>query len=240
MLFLFCLDLSARSNVIKVAVTLITAIGFYFRNYLNKKVFILIHWGIYVITIILLVLGINGSLNFFEYININNEGEYVQNKNDGTSEDLSKDTRSFIYYEVISSAVNNNYVLFGRTPARGNDTAVNLFIQTQEEWTTRLERHANELVHLNIFTWLGIIGVVIYFFIYLSASYNAIYKSHNLHMKFIGLNIAFHWFYGWIEDYNSFTVQNLWIWMMIAMGLSSSFREMTDNEFRKWLKSILV
>ena len=39
-------------------------------------------------------------------------------------EGFAANTRTFMYKEVISSAVDNNYVIWGRTPARGNDFLV--------------------------------------------------------------------------------------------------------------------
>lgn len=240
-LIAFCLDLSARSNLIKVAVTLATCIAYLFRKTIPYFAYKLVHWVLYLLAPLLLGLAISGSFNVLEEMSSKNEGQYVVSHGED-QEDLSGDTRTFIYVEVISSALNNNYVLFGNTPARGNyseafvagDYALN------EDLTGKGERHNNELVHLNIFTWLGIVGLILYSLIYLHSSYYAVYKSNSTFMKLIGCTIAFHWAYGWIEDFNSFTVQNIWLWMMIGMGYSKKFRMMDDKRFARWFTMLFI
>ena len=235
-----CLDLTARSNIIKVLFSVMIAFVTYFRSLITNYIIRMIHWMIYGIALFCLIVGIMGKFNVFEDFSSSNEGRYIINKADKTDEDLAFDTRTFIYYEVINSAIQGNYVIFGNTPARGNFSPSFFLVQNAryENLNGKNERHYNELVHLNIFTWLGIIGVILYSFIYLRSSYMAVYHSNNFCLKLIGICIAFHWAYGWIEDLNSFTVQNMWIWMMIAMGLSSHFREMSDKQMVSWIKSI--
>jgi len=134
--------------------------------------------------------------------------------------------------------VNNHYILFGRTPARGNDSASFGAHLGDELGTHRYERHSNELCFPNIFTWLGLVGMLLYCFIYLKSSYLAVYKSNSLYLKLLGVFIAFHFFYGWIEDTNDFSIANVALWMTIAMGFSEQFRAMSNREFEEWFKKI--
>lgn len=153
-------------------------------------------------------------------------------------EDLSADTRTFIYEEVISSAIRHNYIWFGRTPARGNDSMSFGSYSAENLKTGKYERHSNEVCHPNIFTWLGLVGVILYSLIYLKSSYLAVYKSNNIYIKILGVFIAFRWAYGWVEDFNRFDIMNISLWMMIAMGFSEQFRDMTDRDFKIWIRSI--
>lgn len=103
-----------------------------------------------------------------------NEGKYVEIKivnGEIRAEDLSVDTRTFIFEEVATSALRHNYLIWGRTPARGNDSRV--FGYASE--TGKNERHSNEVCHPNVFTWLGIIGLLLYSFIYFQSSYLAFF-----------------------------------------------------------------
>ena len=59
-------------------------------------------------------------------------------------------------------------------------------------------------------------------------------------MKFLGCFIAFRWAYGWVEDFNRFDIMNISLWMMIAMGISIPFRNMTNVKFRRWFKNIFI
>ena len=170
-----------------------------------------------------------------------NEGKYVERRMvDGAlvESDLAADTRTFIYIEVLESAIRNGYIVWGRTPARGNDSVAFGSFSAEELKTNKYERHSNELLHLNLLTWLGLIGMLLYTFIYVRSSYLAVYRSNSKYLKYIGLFIVFHWSYGWVEDFNRFDIQNIALWSVIAIGLSSKFRAMSDAEFQIWMRGI--
>ena len=191
--------------------------------------------------VVLLFLGLTGTFNIFEGLSLKNEGKYeitrtVDGKN--VTDDLSADTRTFIYKEVISSAIKHDYVLWGRTPARGNDSVFFGRFSAEELGTGKFERHSNELCHTNVFTWLGLVGLILYSCIYLRSSYLAVFKSNSIYMKFLGCFIAFRWAYGWVEDFNRFDIMNVSLWMMIAMGISIRFRSMSNRDFYLWVLSI--
>jgi hypothetical protein len=126
----------------------------------------------------------------------------------------------------------------GRTPARGNDSEHFGLFAFEELKTGRYERYVNEVSILNIFTWTGLIGVVLYFMIFFKSVYLAIYKSNNFFMKVVGLYVMFRWMYAWVEDFNRFDIMNIVLWMLIAMCYSEQFRNMSDSEFKSWLNSI--
>lgn len=236
------IDLGARSQVIKSAMVLLTATAIYFRKFISYRLIRIIHGACYVFPIILLYLGITGTFNIFEDL-ASNKGKYVQKKvvnGQVVEDDLSADTRTFIYVEVLESALRHNYVIWGRTPARGNDSMAFGTLQAEDLKTGKYERHRNELCHPNVFTWLGLVGVILYSLIYLRSSFLSIYRSNNSYIKILGCFIAFRWAYGWIEDINGFNIMNFSLWMTISMGLSIRFRSMTDKEFRTWIKSIFT
>ena len=235
------IDWGARSQVIKSAVVLLVALGIYYRQWISINLLKTLHWICYVAPIILLILGISGTFNIFEDF-ASNKGKYVEYKVvDGkvVKDDLSADTRTFIYQEVITSALKHHYVIWGRTPTRGNDSMAFGKYTAEELKTGKYERHANEVCHPNVFTWLGLIGVVLYSLIYLRSSYLAVYKSNNIYIKYLGCFIAFRWAYGWVEDTNGFNIMNISLWITIAMGLSIYFRRMNNKEFQTFIKYVL-
>ncbi len=239
-LAMLIINLGARSQVIKSSIALLIVSLYFFPKALSIKLIKIGHWIFYLLPALLLYLSISGTFNPFEFL-ASNTGKYSSTKEvngEIETQDLAADTRTFIYYEVITSAINNNYVLFGRTPARGNDSAAFGKKIEQELNTGKYERHRNEVCFPNVFTWLGLIGMILYCLIYFKSSYLAVFKSNNYYIKLIGLFIAFRFLYGWIEDVNSFDINSISIWMMIAMGFSQEFRNMTDHEFTCWLKNI--
>ena len=167
----------------------------------------------------------------------------LNQKETNATEEYGVDTRSLLYYDIINSAVENEYYVWGRTPARGNDINFSgklfLNVNTNTEEFSRDERHANEVLHGNIFTWYGIVGVLLYFMIYYKASSLAVNHSNNIYIKLLGCYVAFRWTCGWIEDVNNFDIGNIALWSMIGMCYSKEFREMNNKEFRQWINTII-
>ena len=240
LIFMLVADLGGRSQVLKASVAFLFSLICFKGNLISQKMIVLAYGGGYLLTFLLLVLGLSGKFNIFEDMS-SNEGKYVERRMVNgvvVESDLSADTRTFIYIEVLNSALRNGYLVWGRTPARGNDSVAFGTFSAEELKTGKYERHSNELLHLNLLTWIGLVGMLMYTFIYLRSSYLAVYRSNSKYLKFIGLFIVFHWAYGWVEDFNRFDIQNIALWSVIALGISSKFRAMNDREFRCWFRSI--
>lgn len=241
---LMFVDLGARAQIMKVSATILCAIVFYYNRIVKISCLKIVHWLFYIGPVVLLILGIAGVFNIFkDSISESNYSKYVQTKIvDGQihEEKLASDTRTFIYEEVLGSALKHNYIIWGRTPARGNDSYSFGSFNAEELKTGKYERHSNELCHLNVFTWLGLIGLLLHCGIYLMASYRAVYHSNNLFVKYIGVLVAFNWALGWIENMTGFNILNMTIWIMISICLSSNFRSMNDMEFKLWFDSLFI
>lgn len=172
-------------------------------------------------------------------------GEITSVKEILDNEGISMDTRSPLYIDVITSSIENQYMLYGRTPARGNDITISgpLFYWAYENGLdnkafNKGERHFNEVLFLNIYTWTGILGLLLYSLIYFRATYLAVYKSNNVYIKIIGCYVAFHWSYGFLEDINDVDMLNIILWTYIGMCYSSRFRLMSCNDFKNWAKTL--
>lgn len=242
LVFMLVSDLGARSQVIKALLAICFSMLCLFRQSITDKMLRIAHWTCYVSAVLLVVLGISGTFNILTDM-ASNSGKYVEKKvvnGEQMEDDLAADTRTFIYIEVLQSALRNNYVLCGRSLARGNDSNTFGIHMAEELKTGKYERYQNELCHLNIFTWLGVIGMLLYSLIYLRSSYLAVYHSNSYFLKLIGVFIAFHWAYGWIEDATKFDILNISLWSAIGMGLSSQFRSMSDQDFVEWFRAIFT
>lgn len=232
-------DLGARSNVIKFGIPVLILGFYYLRSMLMMKILETARLLLFIIPIMLFLLGVSDIFNVFkmdEYV----KGDYTTV---GTDEfgnrveiNVTTDTRTFIYTEVLQSAIKNNYWLFGRTPARGNDSEI--FGERAYELTRRSERLANEIGLANVFTWTGIVGVILYSLIFYRASYLAVNRSANIYIKLVGIYVAFRWLYSWVEDVNNFTLNYFMLWVMMGLCYSSTFRNMTDKEIAVWVRGI--
>ena len=231
-------DFGARSNIIKFGFPLFVLVIYYFKEKISIKFLEGVRLLMIIAPFVFLSLGITGVFNVFkmsDYL-----GEFratgLDDHGDRNVIDVTADTRTFLYVEVIQSAINNNYITFGRTPARGNDSAT--FGPIAYEFTGRDERLENEVGILNVFTWTGIVGVIFYFFIFYRASYLAINRSNNIYSKMLGVFVAFRWIYSWVEDINIVSLNYFMLWIMIGLCFSYSFRIMSDKEVTIWVRGI--
>ena len=234
-------DLGARSQVIKAALAFAMSGACLLHRFIRTSWLRITHWTIYAATVILLVLGITGRFNIFTDVTSNEKiVSYKTLTGEIREENVYSDTRTFIYLEVFASAIRNDYLIFGRTLARGNDSAYFGAFLGDDLKTGKYERHSNELLHLNILTWLGLVGVFLYSLIYIRGSWLAVYRSKNFYVRLMGVFVAFHWAYGWVEDFNRLDIQNIALWSVIAMSYSSKFRAMTDAEFCAWFRGLFI
>ena len=230
-----------RANLIRTAMMILCAIGFKFRNLISNRSLRIAHHTFYIVPLVFLLLGYMGNFNLFKYLQEDNGGKHTERvtKADGSVKevDVFGDTRTFIYTEVLESSVKHGYVLWGRTPARGNDDYFfeSLSDDGKGNALRANERHVNEVGFLNVYTWIGLVGIILYSLMYLRASILAVYHSKNMYMKFLGVFVAFRWALGWIEDINLFFIQSIVLWMFIAMCMSDKFRKLSDSEFKCWL-----
>jgi hypothetical protein len=245
--FLLCLmliaDFSARSQVIKSGACILLCFLCLYKKYISVKILRSVHAIFFIIPLILLPLGIFGIFDIFNMDSYVGKKYQISVDNANDKSAITDDSRTFIYREVITSALRHNYVIQGRTPARGNDTKAfyrlsNNLQSVHRAFNLKHERYENELVHTNIFTWTGLIGCILYSLLYFIASYRAVYRSENFYIKILGVFVAFRWMYGWVEDFNRFDIMNLSLWMMIAICYSSKFRQMDDDDFKQWIVSI--
>lgn len=236
---------SSRSDMIKFTVCLLLGcigsipyVCTLFKRWQKKIIYFL--WAT---PVVLFILGATGVFNIF---NIEEEfgleGKYMMTSYGSDEEDSAlADTRTFLYVEEINSAIDNNYVIYGRSMARGYDSAA--FGASADESmklkfgdSGRGERGHAEASILNIFNFFGLIGVLIYMWIFVAASYKAVTQSKNNFVPIIGVFVAFRWLYGWAQDFSNFDLSYLFIWIMIGMCFSENYRNMTDEEFAAWVR----
>jgi len=236
--FLLCFfEFDARSQLIKGIITALIAFFIYIDHYFSLRRLKFIYFGLVFIPIFLLILGITGIFNVFEldaYIDSADIAGFQKE-----DENLLADTRTGLYSEVISSAVNNDYILFGRSLARGNDSELfGLELNSLVTQNGLAERSSNEMALPTIFTWTGIVGLFLYTFLFLSSGYYAIFRSKNRYVPYMGIYILIYWAYSWVENPVDFNLSNICIWFSIGMCVSFQFRMMTDLQFKGWLNSI--
>ncbi len=236
-LFVVLGSLASRSTVIKFILPFLFSFVYYLRAYISINVYEWIRRLLFVAPIIFFSLAVTDNFNIFNLSDYTDSDVKLGNEN-GNDEvkksSLLTDTRSSLYVEVLESAITHNYWLIGRSPARGNDSV--LF--GADDPSGRGERGGNEVAILNVFTWTGIVGVILYGLVFYQASYLAINLSNNIFSKIIGIFMAFRWLYAWVEDVNYFTITYAFLWLMLGMCFSKSFRAMNDQMVINWVEGV--
>ena len=114
LIFFLTYDIAGqRSQFLKALMTACIVLGCLLRRIIGDNLIRLGHASLIMLPLLLLTLGITGVFNIFADTAENQSGKYTSSK-EGES-DAAADTRTFIYYEVINSAIKNDYVLMGRT-----------------------------------------------------------------------------------------------------------------------------
>lgn len=218
----------ARSNVIKYTIALLIGLTFSHEMIYRKLKHLV--WICVILPFVLLYLGIIGTFNIFE------TDQYIKNKS--ISEGTISDTRTLVYVETISSAVNNDYILFGRGIGRGYESNFQERRSMDSKTATAIsssERNSEVGMH-NIFSWGGIVYVVIYTLMWCSVLYYGVYKSRNKYVRAVGFYLAFYYFYSWVENSPSFSAMYISSWLMVAICLSPYFRNMDDIKFKHFMR----
>ncbi len=236
-IFVITGDLGARSNVIKFSVPVLLSLIYYFRLYLSTMLFERVRKLLFIAPFILFTLAATDTFNIFnmnDYVSSDYSTVGRNDEGDAIDDDLKADTRTFLYVEVLQTAEKYNSWLIGRSPARGNESAW----FGMDDMTGRGERAANEVGILNVFTWTGIVGVLLYCLAFYRASYLAINQSNNTFSQIMGLFVAFRWVYAWVEDINFFTLTTVFLWLLIGLCYSKHFRSMTNKDVEFWVQGI--
>lgn len=231
-------DFDARSNLIKFSVPILMFGLYYLRNTLVINFFEIARKTLFFIPILFLGLAISNTFNVFDmdkYIKADRRELRRDDRGEVVEVSMKADTRTFLYVEVLKSAIKYDYWFLGRTPARGNESPS----FSNYAITGRNERMTNEVAILNVFTWTGLVGVLLYMLVFYKASYLAINYSNNVYSKILGIYTSFRWVYAWVEDVNIFTLTTFMLWFMLALCVSKSFRRLNDIEVEMWVKGIL-
>lgn len=239
----FTLGWASRSCTIRFSIAFL--IGLLFSWGLTRSLIIKYKKQLFTILvftpIILFSLAISGIFNIFqidEELKLSDQYQMFQSNEDNNS--ILDDTRTLVYTEVLNDAQKNNYIIQGHSLARGYYSPIfNDFINKNSDGLLKGERAACEVCILNVFTYMGIIGVILYMSIFIKSTYIAMFKSNNDYVKVIAIFVLFRWIYSWIEELSSFNISYLSLWIMVAICFSPYFRKMSNSEFKNWFHSIL-
>lgn len=235
--------LSARSNVLRFAIVVLLSYLFIVKQiFRNLK---RISWSFFaILPIVLLLLGTLGIYNPFEALsnnaNLNINFAEAQDKTGTVIQKANEDTRTFIYEGVLATSLKNDSWLIGRTFIRGYEVDQLFGVEAYQiifERTGRMERISCEVGILNPFTWMGLIGLLLYSLMILAPSWYGVFRGRNKYVQCIGIILAFRFMFSFIEEMQTFGWNTITLWLMVAMCISPKFLKMSNNEMKIWIYS---
>lgn len=209
---------------------------------LGKKTVLRVYHVQMCLPVVFLVLGLSGVfnvLNFDSYV----KGEYTSD----IGERFNDDTRTFLYEESIVSAVDNNYVLWGRTPGYGYDS---YWVQNQLDYgldetnaalniNGQLAQRVSEVFIVNIFTWCGLIGVLFFFVFYYKTGLGMLKQVENTYLRVCILYIGFFWIICFIS--HQFFVPSsdyILFYIILSLCLNPKLQKASDRDVATYLRRL--
>lgn len=220
-------DISYRSNTIRIVMAFFLLLVFLNRNIVRVRVLNIFAIILICLPLAFLYLGVANKFNVFS----ENIFDYEVSSSNSSTRNLSTDTRTFIYQEVFESMISRkSSFIFGEGggAAYQSDAFGNLLLNEQG-------RYGSEVGFLNAVLYSGAIGVLLYALMLFIAAYYAINRSSNYLSKLLGIFLVFHWVIFFFEDRVRLDMNTYFIWLAIGLCLSNKFRGMSDIEVKKFL-----
>ncbi len=216
-----------RANILKSAIGILFAM-FYFcrRKIFFDKLIKFSHLLLFLLPLVFLILGVTGNYNIFSRAS-EQGGFEVNSKQAGESESLTRDTRTFLYTEVISSLIKSNRLVIGEGSAGSYRSK--FFLNGAGEH----RRYSSEVNILNILLYHGIIGVIIYMFLLYTISHKAIKRSNNTLAKILALIVASRWMLSFLEEFTQFDINFYFFWIIIGLISSERFLKFSDRDIQE-------
>lgn len=225
------MNLESRLRIFSLALSLLLLILYYWRAFFTQRMIERFHKVLFVLPIILFFTAVSGVFNPFKLDELVND-DIVINANTDKEESLTVDTRTFLWVETLSSLVNNGTIVIGEGAAG----------RYASDYFDMLEdgrgRYGSETFILNIWLYLGIVGVILMGTIFYYASFLAIKRSNNYLSKVLGLLIVIYWCLIFVGINSSVNLDTFFIWITLGLCMSNSFRAMSDMEMKQWVRGI--
>lgn len=229
MVLFFMFNIETRSNSIRIIA--FAGIGWTCcSNLITKRIAYLGSIVFLITPFILFSLGLSGKFNVFEM-----ESYLDKNKVDKA---LMADTRTLLYYEVLSELDNNNSLVYGLSTAGGYYSAFSESIAEQIGSVKDVKRTNVECGILGLALWSGIIGVICYCLLLFHSVFLAINNSKNKYLRGLALLLAFNWAYTWVENPFTLHIYNIILYSIIGFCASPLFLRMSDSDIERYFKSI--
>jgi hypothetical protein len=234
----FTSDFTNRSNLINILIAFMIISTFVYRKWkwmLNLvKSFRVI---LLLAPVTFLIMGLSGVFNIF--LIGDSMSNYSIASDSGNKQDLLIDSRTSIYVDVFSQLKEDDAFVFGLGASGKTKTSLTDIQYSDFDVIYKEGRRGTESGMLNYIQWGGLLGGLIYFLLFVNASYLGIYKSNNWFCVMLGLWVAFKGLFSFIEDPNIFAVNSIFVFLSIGICFSKKLRCLDDAELKSMFNKTL-
>lgn len=237
LLFFLVMSESSRAAFVRFSAATIFAVYIrFFPKLCNRMIMGLLSIAMFIVPVLIFILAVFYDVNLLQEQEQKYEGQYiVEIDNDRVQyKDMAGDTRTFIYEEAARSALINNYIWMGHSLSRGYESVS--FGDEDVISKARGERASSEVHVVNVFTHLGVIGVIAYALLMLFGAMKAIIKARSPEVRIVGLWVAFRWMLSWFEELTAFDMGQIYLWAAVAICYSPYFIEMNSDDFKEFIR----
>lgn len=221
LLFYLALVTEYRIMNIRIALLYLSVIALYFFRRFNIK-------------LILFAAILSLSLPFYFLIESvrNGESAFEKYRPESNNEELTDDTRTFLYTEVYADLKQNNKLLIGKG---SNGYYYSPYFDEYGGDTD--ERLSVEVGILALLLKGGIIAVILNLSILFIAIFLAFFRTNNYFVMSIGLMLVIHTIILFITNYLDYSLYNVALWFFFGICLSKKIRLLNDTEIKKYFIS---
>lgn len=214
-IIVFVVSFTNRAGILRILISYSILLVYYLMQSvrISKKLINFLVFIILMIPLISIYLGIKGE-SVFESILGETESYSQMNP--------YADTRTFLYYEVFQDLKMNKAFIFGK----------GLNASYASESFQTFGRRMVEVGFLQILMKMGIVGVLLYLSVIITAIFKSIGKSSNLFIKSLGLLLAGYVLMLFIENVLAYNLLNVVIWIIVGMCYSPKLRALNDTEIK--------
>lgn len=224
------IDPGYRANLTRILFAVVVVLLCFSRYGLRTRILNAAAVAIFVTPLLFLCLGLMGKFNIFrEGISVDSVVTAVEGGRVRASE-LSADTRTFLYREVLTSmeARGSSFVA-GQGAGTGYESK---FFASSIVGAGG--RSGSEVGFLNTLLYSGVIGVLLYAAVILTAAFYAFNRSRNDLAKMIGVFLLLKWVLFFVEDIPKLDLNFFFTWVLVGLCFSIEFRGLDNREVREW------
>jgi len=219
-LFYISIIEGSRTMMVRLTLLYLGLIIIYLVRIFNNKLILKVSFIALILPFYFLQASMNSDESFFE--------RYLSKSN---IQELSTDTRTFLYQEVFEDLIYNGNLVFGKG---ANGTYYSkYFHKTVGESDYRL---SSEVGILALLLKGGLIALFLNLAILFIAIYLSFFRSNNYFLVGIGIMLFIHTLLLFVENLVSYNMYNFLIWFFIGTCLSNKLRALNNKQILRLLK----